>query len=370
MLIKRELQELSKVSSHQFPDRSAKWLIRQRENLEALLKMVAGQLADALDFARVTQVNRSFISEELRTQESDMIFRIPFRDPTGTCEEVIVYLLIEHQSTMDRSMGLRLLSYMTHIWMEERREWQEAKRPQGEWRLTPIVPIVFYTGTGEWKAPISLTVLMDLPEVLKRFVPTFDTLLLDVNATDPEQLTQNGDPLGWLLTILRHEKSETPVMRQALLDVLQGLSDWQQAPSDQYTRAVMYLFLFILHRRDAKDHQDLLRILAEEHTHNREIVDMAESIIQLSEQRGHQQGIEQGRQQGIEQGRQQGIEQGARQMSIESTLLILTERFPDADVPAIEPRLEAIADLNRLRELNRNALKVRSFRAFREALEA
>ena len=97
---------------------------------------------------------------------------------------------------------------------------------------------------------------------------------------------------------------------------------------------------------------------------------MAESIIQLSEQRGHQQGIEQGRQQGIEQGRQQGIEQGARQMSIESTLLILTERFPDADVPAIEPRLEAIADLNRLRELNRNALKVRSFRAFREALEA
>ena len=32
---------------------------------------------------------------------------------------------------------------------------------------------------------------------------------------------------------------------------------------------------------------------------------------------------------------QQGIEQGARQMSIESTLLILTERFPNADVPAV-----------------------------------
>ena len=67
---------------------------------------------------------------------------------------------------------------------------------------------------------------------------------------------------------------------------------------------------------------------------------------------------------------QQGIEQGARQMSIESTLLILTDRFPDADVPAVQPLLEAIADLNRLRQLNRNAVSTRSFHAFREQLEA
>ena len=67
---------------------------------------------------------------------------------------------------------------------------------------------------------------------------------------------------------------------------------------------------------------------------------------------------------------QQGIEQGARQMSIESTLLILTERFPTADVPAVKPLLEAIEDLNRLRQLNRNALNTESLPAFREQLEA
>ena len=72
----------------------------------------------------------------------------------------------------------------------------------------------------------------------------------------------------------------------------------------------------------------------------------------------------------LQQGVEQGIAQGARQMSIESTLLILTERFPDADVPAVQPRLEAIADLNRLRQLSRNALSARSFDAFREQLEA
>ena len=72
----------------------------------------------------------------------------------------------------------------------------------------------------------------------------------------------------------------------------------------------------------------------------------------------------------IERGREQGIEEGARQMSIESTLTILTARFPDADVSAIESRLETIDDLKRLKQVNLNASIAENFRDFREDLEA
>ena len=111
---------------------------------------------------------------------------------------------------------------------------------------------------------------------------------------------------------------------------------------------------------DALDfnHQDLLGILTQERTQNQEIVNMADSIIELSEQRGLQQGI------------QQGIEQGARQTSIESTLALLNTRFPDADVDTLTPTLEAIEDLDRLKHLNLEAFLVESFRAFQERLEA
>ena len=71
-----------------------------------------------------------------------------------------------------------------------------------------------------------------------------------------------------------------------------------------------------------------------------------------------------------QQGIEQGIEQGARHTSIESTLNILTERFPNADTPAIKPVLEGITDLNRLKQLNLDASIAESFRAFRERLEA
>ncbi len=354
MFTEESLQELSNVSSSHFPDRSAKWLIRQREHLQALLEMLAGEIADALDFERVEQLNRSFISDELRTQESDMIFSVPFRNPTPKCEEVIIYILIEHQSTVDPSMELRLLSYMTQIWMEERRSWIERKLPKAEWRLTPIVPVVFYTGTGAWKSPFSLTALMDLPEGLKRFVPTFDTLFLDVKATASDKLTQTGHPLGWLLTVLRQEHSDPSAMRQALLDALAGLRDLHRQDREAYTRAILYLFHLILHRREAGEHQDLLRILTEEHTQNQEIVTMAASIIELSEQRGEQ----------------RGIQKGSRQTSIESTLAILNTRFSDVDIDTLTPALEAIEDLNRLKQLNLEASLVESFRAFQERLQA
>ena len=56
-------------------------------------------------------------------------------------------------------------------------------------------------------------------------------------------------------------------------------------------------------------------------------------------------------------------------MSIESTLATLNARFPNADVNALKPILEAIQDLNRLKHLNLTASIVETFTAFREHLE-
>ena len=72
----------------------------------------------------------------------------------------------------------------------------------------------------------------------------------------------------------------------------------------------------------------------------------------------------------LQQGIEQGIEQGARQMSIESTLTILAERFPDADITTVKRILETIEDLDRLKQLNLTASIAESFLAFRDNLEA
>ena len=67
---------------------------------------------------------------------------------------------------------------------------------------------------------------------------------------------------------------------------------------------------------------------------------------------------------------QRGIEQGTRQATIENTLAILTSRFTDVDVNLLKLSLEAIADIDRLKQLNLNASLVSSFRDFQDGLEA
>jgi predicted transposase/invertase (TIGR01784 family) len=111
MLDINDLLEALKTRVQQFPDRSAKWLLENTENLRGLLQIIASDIVECLDFSKVEIKSTTFIPDNLREQESDMVYLFPFRDKdnTGRTSEVLVYILLEHQSTLDRTMGFRLL---------------------------------------------------------------------------------------------------------------------------------------------------------------------------------------------------------------------------------------------------------------------
>ena len=64
---------------------------------------------------------------------------------------------------------------------------------------------MYYTGEQRWQTPLTLDAVMDLPDVLRRFVPVFETLFLGVKETDAETLTKGAHLFGWLLTVLQKE---------------------------------------------------------------------------------------------------------------------------------------------------------------------
>ena len=73
-------------------------------------------------------VSGSFILDNLRGPESDIVVRVPFRDQSDG-EDLLIYILIEHQSTIDSTMPFRLLLYMTQIWDTQRRQWESEGTP-------------------------------------------------------------------------------------------------------------------------------------------------------------------------------------------------------------------------------------------------
>ena len=122
---------------------------------DALVRRVLGDLAAAsawlqarlpddmaqhLDFATLQLQPGTFIDDELRRSETDVLFQVRHRSG----RTVFVYVLVEHQSTVDFWLRLRLLRYHVRIWEKERMRQPEVHE------LTPIVSVVLHHGPREW----------------------------------------------------------------------------------------------------------------------------------------------------------------------------------------------------------------------------
>ena len=352
---------------HQFHDRSAKWLLENTDNLKGLLEIVASDLVEHLDFSRVEIQNTTFIPDDLRQQASDLVYLLPFRDQdkTKTAKTVLIYILVEHQSTVDPLMGLRLLSYMCHIWNTQRRAYMQGEVPLTDWRFQPIIPVIFYTGEQRWVRPPSLETVIDLPEALRRFLPRFDVLLLDVKREPDERLLRSDHPLGWLLTVLKAEHYDpedfVPVLER-LRDHLRGLPDAEGAVWQQ---VIHYLYLFIFHRRSADEQPVLADIVSETHPYLG-LSDEEAKLMQSMAEHYLERGIAQGKQEGRQEGRQEGEKRG----TIESILALLNMRFETDAVAALRPALEAIDDLQALREVLLEVPESENLETFRRTLRS
>lgn len=332
-----EILNFFDIRIEHFPERSARWLFQDRENVRGLVEIVAGELVELIDFNQLSQINRSFIPDNLREQESDLVFSVPLQSESET-DELLIYILIEHQSTIDVTMGFRVLFYMIQIWDSQRREWESNNIPKSQWRFRSILPILFYTGEQRWNTPLTLNAIMDIPDMFSRFVPKFDILFLSVKETDAADLTQTDHPLGWLLTVLQKEHANKEVIRTALIEAMSHINALGDAQSQQRQRAISYLFLLILHRRPAEEHEELSTLVDQhiEQPSDREEVGimaqtMAEHLIE------------------------HGIEQGETQAKQEVVLKLLRFRF-DSVPESVTNQITQIRSLSRLDLLFENVL--------------
>ena len=86
-------------------DHSYKHLFKEPTMVrDLLLGFVPGQWVQSLDFSTLEHVGSTFVSDDLREREDDMVWRLKFVDQTW----LYVYLLLEFQSKPDPMMALRI----------------------------------------------------------------------------------------------------------------------------------------------------------------------------------------------------------------------------------------------------------------------
>ena len=250
-----------------------------------------------LDLDSLEKVSSSFVSDDLRDRESDVIWRARFGD-----DWIYVYLLIEFQSTIDPFMALRIMTYVGLLYQDLIK--QQKLSPHA--RLPPVLPVVLYNGEKRWNAAVDVSDLVQsVPRELERYRPRMPYLLLDEGAiVGSEHWSPEARNVVAAIFRLEHHRGT----REAV-ELIGLLARWLEAP-DQ-TRLRRHFAIWIkrvllpnwIPESEGTEWQNLNKL---NEVHNM-LAERAKRWSEQWKQQGLEEGLKQGREEGRKQGRQEGL---------------------------------------------------------------
>ena len=306
-------------------DAAYKLLFSHPEMVEDLLRgFAAGGWSDALDFSTLEKLPAEFVSEDLHRRQSDALWRVRLRD-----RWLYLLVLLEFQSTVERYMALRLLTYIGLLYQDLIR--RGSLGPGGE--LPPVLPVVLYNGRPPWTAALELRQTMaPVGETLARYQPAQRYFLLDVGRWAEDDLPRRN----LISALVRLERSRPNEDLAHAMDVLvervRGNRELARAFAE-------WIGQVLVPRHSGAEGSPLGTNLEEIRTM------LAERV-----QEWYAEAREKGLRAGLEEGREQGREEAR---AVQRALLgrQAARKFDAATAERLAARLTGIADLERLAEI-------------------
>jgi hypothetical protein len=138
-------------------------------------------LTARIDFTTLTLCAGSFVAEDFRQRHTDLLFSAEIAG-----KRTLLYVLFEHQSTVDPLMLFRLLAYMVRIWEAHLRTAPDATR------LPAIIPVVLHHSRSGWTADVAFEELIDVDVTvlaeIAPYVPHFRCVLDDLGEESEDAL--------------------------------------------------------------------------------------------------------------------------------------------------------------------------------------
>jgi hypothetical protein len=272
-----------------------------------------------IDFESLERVDGTFVSNDLRSRDSDMIWRVKWKGGY-----LYIYLMLEFQSSVEPFMAVRNMTYLGLLYEDliRRRE----LTPSG--KLPPVFVLVLYNGIRPWNAALDVADLIEpVPGGLEAYRPRFRYALLDENRVPELELESERNVAA---ALFRLEKSR-------------GLDEFRRAVGriaanvqvDEGLRKSVYAWLtqVLMPARFPGLQVPEAQSLEEIHTM------LAERVMEWTRE---------WKEEGRQEGRQEGIQQGLQDLLLSQ----MEARF--GPVPAqIRRSVEEIHDPEELKRLGK-----------------
>ncbi len=318
----------------EFHDRLLQLLFENPLRIKEMIAIVDSTLAEMFDYSSAELLNRSQLGLDLALTETDILIKIAYIEGN---QDVLIYILLENQTTPDRWMGYRILDTSTMIWRRELSRQRDEGIPESEQHLVLILPIVLYTGKRKWDGVANLTELMNVPDALTRYVPTFQTLFLNLQKTDIHSLTGSLSALA--LKLLRAEDESSEVFMQVLEEVLTEIGTFSQVHG--VDRIVESLLLIAYHRRPENEKELLYNTFNKAVTLDAGLEEMINMGMTIAERY-----FEDGMEIGFAKGKEEG-----KLVSELDTLLSLGEKLLGKPSKKVKTSISSLNDASMLKSL-------------------
>ena len=158
----------------------------------------------------ITDETERFVHLFTEERDSDVVKRIRLKNKGN--DEIPFYLisLIEHKAQVDYNVVMQILRYIVFIWEDYEKE-QERKqagvsRTKG-FRYPPVLPIVYYEGSGRWTAASRLHERVYLSDMLGGYIPDYRCLMVQLNRYTNRMLMEKEDELSIVMMLNRLQKT-------------------------------------------------------------------------------------------------------------------------------------------------------------------
>ena len=288
-------------------DPAYKRLFSRPDMVRDLLEgFAAREWSGALDFDSLTSLPADYVSENLQRRHGDLVWKVRFRGDRW----LYLMLLLEFQTTVERTMAVRMLAYTALLYQRLIAEGGLSE----DGALPPVLPVVIYNGRRPWTAASDVSELAASADpVLARYQPSQRYFLLDEGRVAGAGLPRDNLVSALIALETNRDRTRLPGLLGALIGLLRERGDDElKRAFDAWARQVLLPRRFRGTPPESLPRLEEVRTMLEETVREWTADWVAEGREQGLEQ-GREQGLEQGREQGLEQGREQGLEQGREQ---------------------------------------------------------
>ena len=153
------------------------------------------ELKNKITEDQIEKYTSSFVTSNLKNQESDVIYRLKNKN---------IFFLIEHQTKVDYMMPLRILEYEVAI-IKSAIDYK--KFGQKGYKIPTVIPIVLYTGKRKWNVK---TYINEIQEQFEDFeeLSFAKYNVIDINNITEEKLLKDKNYLSKIMLLEKYRGNE------------------------------------------------------------------------------------------------------------------------------------------------------------------